>query len=318
VEQHDEMIENAAREELVKCIELLALNVAHHRNKFGTTIPMIRSFDYLTPGTHAALGNELRQTGQAVQLEALRLVVEGKEQANALLRGDQKKTVVLDEKRVHVRLSISAPIHITSTDGKWSKNATLQDLSWGGAAFYVAVLPHELPGELSLRLPGPEGANISVRAEVLRVNQTEKGALASVRFSSMGKKDDKALRTVLETLLAYEDEEGKRQHPRLAQRLEIEYGDQAELQGTLEDISTGGLLLTIPEPLELDQSLQISIRSIDGRIKALLRARTVHQQLIELQGIEMYRVGFQFEHPVDELNDTVNALLRRMAFPSPP
>ena len=39
---------------------------------------------------------------------------------------------------------------------------------------------------------------------------------------------------------------------RLSQRLEIEFDDEQALQATLDDISAGGLGITVPDPLLLD------------------------------------------------------------------
>ena len=134
----------------------------------------------------------------------------------------------------------------------------------------------------------------------------------ALRFDSISPDDEPQFRHILEVLLAQPDQEGRRSEPRLVQRLEIEYGESGELRATLEDISAGGLMLTLPDPFELQQSLLIVLSSSDSPQTIELRARVVHQSSIPGKGMDLYRVGFAFEYPDDELRVRIATLIRQL------
>ena len=76
-------------------------------------------------------------------------------------------------------------------------------------------------------------------------------------------------------------------------------------------------MLTVPDPLELDQSLLISLSSADTPFGLNLRARVVHQTLIEESDIDMYRVGLRFEHPDPRLRERVSTVINELAIMRP-
>jgi c-di-GMP-binding flagellar brake protein YcgR len=117
--------------------------------------------------------------------------------------------------------------------------------------------------------------------------------------------------------MAEPDQRRRRSEARLVQRLEVEYGDAGEFRATLEDISASGLMLAVPDPLEIGQSLQISMSSVDTPFALNLRARVVHQTVVESGGLDMYRVGLQFEHPSPRLRERVSTLIRELALLRP-
>ncbi|MEQ9688813.1 MAG: PilZ domain-containing protein, partial [Bauldia litoralis] len=105
----------------------------------------------------------------------------------------------------------------------------------------------------------------------------------------------------------------QRTEARLVQRLDVEYGDAGELRATLEDISSGGLQLTVPDALEQGQSLLIALSNADGDCLLELRARVVHQQPVGEGDFAMYRVGLKFEHPSEALREQTQALIHALA-----
>jgi c-di-GMP-binding flagellar brake protein YcgR len=108
------------------------------------------------------------------------------------------------------------------------------------------------------------------------------------------------------------DSNGLRQHARLTQRLDIQF-DGDELHATLEDISAGGLGVTVPDPLQIGQSLQAVISTFDEDYTLKLRARVVRQEPIKMGKTELYHAGLKFEHPSEELNQLTRELVRKMA-----
>ena len=139
----------------------------------------------------------------------------------------------------------------------------------------------------------------------------------ATRFSSLSTRDESELESVLELLMQSGDSEGQRKHARLTQRLDIQFDDFEELQATLQDISEGGLGITVPDPLQVGQSFQAVVSTMDERCSLKLRARVVHQEPISLGSTEVYHVGLKFEHPTEELRNRTNELIREMAAMSP-
>ena len=86
-----------------------------------------------------------------------------------------------------------------------------------------------------------------------------------------------------------------------------------ELQATLDDISAGGMGITVPTPLQIGQSLQTVISALDGTSSLTLRARVVRQDPIKLGRTEVYRAGLKFEHHPDDIQERIEELLRKMA-----
>lgn len=99
----------------------------------------------------------------------------------------------------------------------------------------------------------------------------------------------------------------------MTQRLDIQVDDVAELQATPEDISAGGLGITDPDPLEVGQSLQGVISTLDERCSPKLRARVANQQPITFGNTEVYHVGLEFEHPTEKLRERTEELVCEMA-----
>jgi Tfp pilus assembly protein PilZ len=95
--------------------------------------------------------------------------------------------------------------------------------------------------------------------------------------------------------------------------VDLQYGDEAELRATLEDISRGGLLITVPQSMEIGQSFQTAIGTVDGPCSLVLRARVVHQEPVAFGPVQMYRVGLQFEHPPEALRQRIDAMLQELA-----
>ena len=134
-----------------------------------------------------------------------------------------------------------------------------------------------------------------------------------MRFSSLGTRDEAKFESILEHLVQNSDEDDQRMHARLAQRLDIEFNGIQDLESTLEDISAGGLRITVPDALPVGQSLQTVISTLDEKCSLKLRARVVRQKPVKLQAGEFYHVGLKFEHPTEELSKRVQELIAKAA-----
>lgn len=304
------------RDQLVACARLLAVSVAHHRVKFGV-IPIEKSSNEVgrVPATEA--GASLKQAAANTVNEVLAVLHDAHAQAASELVGDGADTVIDGpDKRRQLRLSIRAPVQIRDLDGQWKCSATLRNISWGGAAVCCEEQIFEVGQRLLLSLPAA-GEPINIEVITLRHSISDEQHEYGLRFDSLGVDDEERLLEVLTILMGVSDADHHRAEVRLVQRLEVEYGDAGEFRATLEDISSNGMMLTVPNPHEIGDSIQISLSSADTPFGLNLRARVAHQSLLEGYGMEMYRVGLQFEHPSPQLQERISAVLYELAIMPP-
>ena len=158
-------------------------------------------------------------------------------------------------------------------------DAQLGDPKHGGSAATLerkalgTLMPVAVGERVCPILPEARERNIEIDATLLRESMVEGGREYGLWFDSLDQEDEERLPQVLRLLVTAPDHERRRWESRLVQRLEVGYGDAGEFQAMLEDISTGSMMLTVPEPLEIDQSLAISLSSADTSFALNLRAR---------------------------------------------
>ena len=301
----------ATLEQLHDCASLLALSVVNHRAKFGV-VPFEQSASELSAaklGTGSAdLLKEARQTLE----EALKVIKAISRKPADKPPEEKVEKVKLERKRQQIRINVSAPVYVLPAMETTPIKAKLENISWGGAALHTEYSIGKVGDFIRVVLPSYRGRQITVQAEILRVWDVADEKGYGVRFSKVRTVDEEALQQLLEFLAESGDTSGQRENARLTQRIDIQYDDASEFQVTLEDISAGGLGITVPEPMEIDQSLLAAISTTDEQCELLLRARVVRQQEISFSNITMYRVGLKFEHPTEDIKERVNSMIRKM------
>ena len=304
------------RDQLVTCARLLAVSVAHHRAKFGV-VPIAKSNSEVGRVPATEVGASLKQGAASTVNEVLAVLHDARAQAPAESVGqDAEPPIDSPDGRRQLRLSIRAPVQICDLDGQRRSSATLCNISWGGAAVRCEERLFEVGQRLLLLLPAA-GEPIKIEAITLRHSISDEQHEYGLRFDSLDVDDEERLLEVLTILMEVPDTDQHRAEVRLVQRLEIEYGDAGEFRATLEDISSNGMMLTVPNPHEIGDSIQISLSSADTPFGLNLRARVVHQSLLNEHGMEMYRVGLQFEHPSPQLRERIDAVLYELAIMPP-
>jgi len=223
-----------------------------------------------------------------------------------------KNPITLPEGRLQPRVQAQVPIRIVVPGSGRVVDADLSNLSWGGAQFHC----HEEPGQagetLEVELPYHLHEPIRIESEILRVEAAGEGRyMVAVRFSSISPAEESHLEHVLEMLLSGSGG-GRRVHPRLVQRLEIYFDDPSDVRATLEDISHGGLSVTVPYAFALNQSVELTVYARRWIGELRLRARVVHQETSEGERPQLYRIGLRFEHPTPDLRELVGRLLKRL------
>lgn len=306
------LFSDATQEEQAACIRLLALSLVQHRSNC-TFIPLRDSAEFLKPDVRSKEKAGLFLKSRDVVEEAMEMV--RKLAAEAPKKTEPTTEAETSDKRKQLRINVTAPIKLLWSGQSQAVSAQLQNISWGGAAVLVKTAPSGDSDTLQVILPGTKSSHISVQAKVLRSWPLSNGSGhgIAVRFTSLATKDQDEFEEVLKLLAQSEDQSGLRQHARLTQRLDIQFDGPDELHATLDDISAGGLGVTVPDPLEIGQSLEAIISTLDEGCTLKLRARVVRLEPVKMGTIELYHAGLKFEHPTRELNQLTRELIVQMA-----
>jgi c-di-GMP-binding flagellar brake protein YcgR len=212
-----------------------------------------------------------------------------------------------EEQRVHARIHVSTNITVASPDG--NVEAQLKDLSKGGARFIVPRAVGRVGDTIELYLPSLMGEDITVMAEIIRAQPGDDGHTVAVRFDAVDPAMRQPLQDLIEVLLTATGG-GGRTAPRVARRMDIRFGQLGELKAILEDISAGGLAMTVAEPLVLYEDLEVTVPDTAGDQLLILRARVVHQRAVEHEAQTVYRVGLEFATMRTETRRCLNDLLK--------
>jgi len=312
----DKIFQAATRDQLSDCVRLLALNLVHHQVKFGL-VPLEHPIEQLSSSPEDAGTTGLIVKERQVLEEAFELVRSFRGEIRPETQSEESSKAGYAEQRRQLRVNLLAPIKIQWPNESVPMEVGMDNISWGGAAFHIEQ-PRGIPGDsLILILPSSEHGSIRVESKIVRTWDHPAGQGIAVRFSVLSTRDEEELENILQLLAESEDAQGQRKYARLTHRLEVQFDDAVELQATLEDISAGGLGVTVPEPLELHQSFQVVISTLDDQLNFKLRARAVRQQLAKVGERDIYHVGLEFEHPSEELRLRTNDLIREMAVSNP-
>lgn len=287
---------------LLACAKLLALGLASHRAKFGA-VPL---------ADHAAVVPALRRAPERFAMDSGAESAFAEALALLAARPAQSSEARSTDKRRQPRISLCAPVKLSEPGSRWLLAGTVMNISWGGASVRCKGLLSEPGQQVCVHLPTADGNAIAILATILRVEGELPDCLYALRFESLDPEDERRLQQILMSLLEAPVEDGRRTEPRLVQRLDIEYGDAGEFRATLEDISANGLMLTVPDELQLDQSLLITLSCPESPRDLCLRARVVHQKQVGAVGFPLYRVGLRFEHPDDTVRRCVTEILLQL------
>jgi c-di-GMP-binding flagellar brake protein YcgR len=218
-----------------------------------------------------------------------------------------------EENRIHARIHVSTKIEVATPEG--IVEAELKDLSKGGARFVTAQPVGAVGDTIEVFLPSLSGVEITVLAEVIRTAPTANGSghQVAVRFDVVEPAMREQLRELIDVLLSTTGG-GRRAHARVARRIEIHFGHLDDLQAILEDISTGGLLMTVAEPLVLYEEVDVSVPDMGGGELLILHARVVNQRAVTKDGGgTAYRVGLEFGSMRPEAQRLLVELMRSVA-----
>jgi c-di-GMP-binding flagellar brake protein YcgR len=212
------------------------------------------------------------------------------------------------DNRIHARIHVAADVQVSTPDGRF--DAALKDLSKGGARLLAPRSLGEVGDEIEVHLPSLDGGEVPVRAEIIRSDERLDGWAVAVRFDAVAPEMQNQLLELVEVLLSTSSGGGQRKHPRVARRVEIRFAQLDDLRGILQDITAGGLLTTLPQPLALYEEVEVTVPDLDGEQLLILHARVVHQQAVDKDGQTAYQVGFEFVRLRPETRRLLELLLQ--------
>jgi len=156
-----EILEEATREELSSCVQLLAQSIVQHRAKFGV-INLHQSIETLAP-TEDPNATGLFTQGKDVLEEALEIV--RTIAADPAAESDSNPDADFPDNRTQFRINVSLPVRVLLPNTPKPVNAILENISWGGAALVISEAAIDVHDSLRIILPRPQGGSISDRSE---------------------------------------------------------------------------------------------------------------------------------------------------------
>ncbi len=208
------------------------------------------------------------------------------------------------EHRRFARIETSLVCNVaTATSGF---EAAVVNLSFGGAALLgpdgaaavdevVTLLLERAAGEISLALHG----------RIVRVEERHERILYGVEFESLPPDDEEQLRRLLQ-LLAGGRGQGRREHPRVAARVEVTCRTEDIFRGWLADLSKGGLSVRCHRPVAPGDAITVGfgLEGLRGLVE--VTGEVVSAFPVERGG---HRVGVRFTPPGDEERAEVERVL---------
>ncbi|MDH3377000.1 MAG: PilZ domain-containing protein [Gammaproteobacteria bacterium] len=216
-------------------------------------------------------------------------------------------------RRTRPRLLVAADIRAKPANSADWTFATLRDVSMGGAQLVVADCTCQPGDTIDLRLPCKDHENLVVDAEILRIEPCDGGSLIGVKFETGDVERRSKVDDTLAVLLS-QTGGGRRAHARVSSRMEIQYGDNAELKGILEDLSEGGfLMLTVDVAPNLGQLVQVRIPNPHGADLDLF-GRVVRRSNTSPDARPDTLVGLQFEKMSEDDEEEIGLLIDWLLF----
>jgi hypothetical protein len=218
------------------------------------------------------------------------------------------------DQRIHARIHVSTEVDVSTPNGV--HKAELKDVSKGGARFDIPTEAGQVAAvgdTIELFLPALDGGEIVVMGQVVRVVAGPKALSYALRFDVVEPAMRQQLLDLIEVLLSSTSRGDTDNAPRLQRRIEIRFGQLAELRAILDDIAAGQLMMTVAEPLVLYEEVSVAVPDLAGDELLTLHARVVSQRAqsrAPLAGSrQTWRVGLEFARMRPETARCLDALI---------
>ncbi|MBK7861664.1 MAG: PilZ domain-containing protein [Archangiaceae bacterium] len=204
------------------------------------------------------------------------------------------------EQRKYARIEASIACSVaTATD---AFEAAVTNLSKGGAGIFGpdgAAAPGD---KVTLMLERAEGlVTLSVPGTVVRVEHRGERTLYGVQFEPLPPDEEKQLELLLQ-LISGGKGQGRRAHPRVAARLDVNCRTEAIFRGFLSDLSRGGMSVKTLREVEVGEEMKISfgVPNLKGLVE-------VTGTVVDSQKLPHgFRLGVHFTPLSDEEREQVN------------
>jgi hypothetical protein len=214
------------------------------------------------------------------------------------------------ERRGHARLHVAVDAKVKPLGGRarWI-SGKLKEMSRGGACLSVSESVGGPGDHIEIQLPTHQPGGLSLEAEIVREDMLE------YEINAKFLPKDPAQKAELEGLFAVllsRHGGGRRAHVRVAYRLDVQYGNDAELKGILEDISESGfLMITVDTVPDMDQSVTVVITLPDESLLPF-KARVVRRETISTGSEPAHWVGLQFKELNAKAKKRIRGMLNRL------
>jgi hypothetical protein len=218
------------------------------------------------------------------------------------------------DQRIHARIHVSTEVDVSTPNGV--HKAELKDVSKGGARFDIPTEAGQVAAvgdTVELFLPALDGGEIVVMGQVVRIVAGPQALSYALRFDVVEPAMRQQLLDLIEVLLSSTSRGADDAAPRVARRIEIRFGQLAELRAILEDIAAGQLMMTVSEPLVLYEEVTVAVPDLGGGELLTLHARVVSQRAqtrAPLSGArQTWRVGLEFARMRPETARCLDAII---------
>lgn len=209
-----------------------------------------------------------------------------------------------EERRRSARVAVEIACSVRG-DGGEAVEATMRDVSAVGARLVVPEPVAEDLAPLELDVPETDGRpSLRVGGRVMYHRDRPEGIVLGVQFIDMDAAIHRRVGDFLEAILGGEGG-GQREHPRVAQRIEVSCRTKDRAKAVLEDISKGGLRLRVPEEMDAGEPIEVAIAF--GKLDEPL---TLSGQVVRTKRVDDGRVFAAVK--LDELSEANAQLLERL------
>jgi len=214
-----------------------------------------------------------------------------------------------EERRGHARLLVAVDAKVKPLgNARWT-TCKVKEMSRGGACLSVSETVGGPGDHIEIQLPGQKPEGLVLEAEIVREDMLEYEINA--KFLPKDPTQQQELESLFAVLLTRHGG-GRRAHVRIAYRLDVQYGNEAELKGILEDISESGfLMITVDTVPKMGQSVTVAITLPDESLLPF-KARVVRHEAISTESEPAQWVGLQFKELSTDSKKRIRTLLNRL------
>lgn len=171
------------------------------------------------------------------------------------------------DKRKHARIESSLVCNIATATGVFE--AVVANLSKSGSAIITGLGVAEVGQTVTLMLEREEGlVTLSLPGTVVRKEEQDERGRYGVEFEPLPPDEDAQLSLLLQLLLTAAGQ-GRREHPRVATRVEVTCRTEGIFRGWVSDLSKGGLAIKSVRDVLVGSSISVSfgVRGLRGLVE---------------------------------------------------